>query len=111
MKLSHKNKTEQVFFHGTSSALPIGKWILPPVYTYNKREHWRVKYTDKVFFTNSILSAQKFAKKACDKYGGKPVIYKVKPIGQWFNTINTEYIADKALVIGKLENLKGGENT
>lgn len=33
------------------------------------------------------------------KYGGNPVVYIVKPIGQFFNTINTEYIADKALVV------------
>lgn len=40
-------------------------------------------------------------KKACNKYGGKPVIYIVKPIGQFYNTINTEYIADKALILDK----------
>ncbi|MBQ6907422.1 MAG: hypothetical protein IJQ28_03500 [Clostridia bacterium] len=91
------------FYHGTSSILPIKKYILPPVYTQNKREHWRKKYIDKVFFTDSILSAYKFAQKACDKYGGTPIVYEVKPVGQWFNTINTEYIADKALVIRKLD--------
>lgn len=91
------------FFHGTSSALYIKKWILPPVYTQTKREYWRSKYNDKVFFTNSVLSARKFARKACEKYGGEPLVYIVKPMGMWFNTINTEYIADKALVIGKVE--------
>lgn len=103
MRRFYKNKPEQIFYHGTSSALHIDKWILPPVYTYNKREDWRTKYTDKIFFTNSLLSAWKFARKACDKYGGMPVVYRVKPIGQWFATINTEYVADKALIIGKLE--------
>ena len=91
------------FFHGTSSALHIKKWILPPVYTQVKREHWRSKYNDKVFFTNSVLSARKFARKACEKYGGEPLVYIVKPVGVWFKTINTEYIADKALVVGKVE--------
>lgn len=28
-------------------------------------------------------------------------VYIVKPIGQYFNTINTEYIADKALILDK----------
>lgn len=37
------------------------------------------------------------------KYGGKPLVYIVKPVGMWFNTINTEYIADKAMVVGKVE--------
>lgn len=96
-------KKAMQFYHGTSTALRINKWILPPVYTNNKREYWRMKYTDKVFFTNSILSAWKFARKACDKYGGLPIVYEVKPIGQWYNTINTEYIADKALVIGIIQ--------
>lgn len=89
------------FFHGTSSALHIKKWILPPAYTKIKREHWRNKDNDKVFFTNSEFSAWKFARKACEKYGGEPVVYIVKPLGMWINTINTEYIADKALIIGK----------
>lgn len=93
---------KMTFYHGTSSALPIKKFILPPVYTQNKREHWRKKYSDKVFFTNSILSAEKFARKACNVYGGEPVVYEVKPIGMWFNTINTEYIADKALVLSTI---------
>lgn len=56
-----------------------------------------------IFFTTSILSASMYAKKACKKYGGNPIIYIVKPIGQYFNTVNTEYIADKALIINKAE--------
>ena len=102
---------KETFYHGTSTIIPITKWILPPIYTHNKREHWRNKYVDKVFFTNSILSAYKFARKACEKYGGHPIVYKVKPAGQWYNTINTEYIADKALVIGKLEDYKDKKDT
>ena len=103
MKRLHENKIKQEFYHGTSTALRIDKWILPPVCTGNKREHWRTKYIDKVFFTNSLLSAWKFARKACDKYGGMPVVYKVRPVGQWFTTINTEYIADRALVVETME--------
>lgn len=64
-----------------------------------KREEQRKKFTDKVFFTTSILSASMYAKKACKKYGGNPIIYIVKPIGQFFNTIDTEYIADRAWIL------------
>lgn len=66
------------------------------------REDWRKKYLDKVFFTTSLLSASTYAKKACKKYGGNPIIYMVKPIGQYFNRIDSEYIADKAVVIGQV---------
>ena len=58
---------------------------------------------DKVFFTTSLLSAENYAKKACKKYGGAPVIYMVKPIGQYFNRIKCEYIADKARIIGQMK--------
>ncbi len=93
---------KRTFYHGTTDLFEIGKVLLPPVITDNKREHWRTKYNDKVFFTSSMLSASMYAKKACKKYGGNPVVYIVKPIGQFFNTINTEYIADKALVVSIL---------
>lgn len=89
------------FYHGTSNTLKIGKVLLPPVITSNQREDRRKKYLDKVFFTSSLMSAEMYAKKACKKYGGSPVIYIVRPIGQFFNTVNNEYIADKALVLGQ----------
>lgn len=77
--------------------------ILPPIQTDILREDWRKKYLDKVFFTTSLLSAENYAKKACKKYGGAPVIYMVKPIGQYFNRIKCEYIADKAVIIGQMK--------
>lgn len=83
----------------------IRKFILPPSETENKREQWRNKYIDKIFFTTSLLSAEMYAKKACKKYGGNPVVYTVKPIGQYFNRINSEYIADKALIIDTVKNV------
>ena len=76
--------------------------ILPPLQTSNLREDWRKKYLNKVFFTTPLLSAEMYAKKACKKYGGEPVVYMVKPIGQYFNKMNTEYIADKAVIIGQV---------
>ena len=90
----------KTFYHGTTDIFAINNVILPPNQTNNLREDWRKKYKDKVFFTDSLLSAEKYAKKACKKYGGNPVIYIVKPVGQWFYRIDTEYIADKASVIG-----------
>ena len=92
----------KTFYHGTTDLIPIRKMLLPPVITEVKREEWRKKYVDKVFFTASVPSATMYAKKACEKYGGNPVVYMVKPIGQCFNTINAEYIADKALILGRL---------
>lgn len=87
------------FYHGTTDVFHIKKVILPPIYTKNLREGWRKKYQNMVFFTTSLLSAQKFAKKACEKYGGNPIIYEVKPIGQYYNTTYGEYISEKARVV------------
>ncbi len=95
-------RTIRVFYHGTSDSLQIHKVLLPPIVTNRKREHWRKKYDDKIFFTTSLGTARKFSQKACEKYGGNPIVYIVRPIGQYFNTIEGEYIADKAVVIGTL---------
>lgn len=78
------------------------KIILPPNQTKNLREEWRKKYIDKVFFTTSLLSDENYAKKAYKKYVGNPVVYIVKPIGQYFNRMDCEYIADKARIIGQV---------
>lgn len=55
----------RTFYHGTSDVLPIRRLLFPPTITEVKREEWRTKYTDKVFFTGSLLSATMYAKKAC----------------------------------------------
>lgn len=67
--------------------------------THNLREDWRHKYIDKVFSTNSLKSAKMYAKKACAKYGGTPVVYIVEPIGNVLYGINHECISDKALIV------------
>lgn len=92
----------KTFYHGTSDILDVKKIILSPIQTNNLREEWRKKYIDKVFFTTSLLSAENYAKKACKKYGGSPVVYIVKPIGQYFNRMDCEYIAEKARIIGQV---------
>lgn len=100
LKIKTKNKT---FYHGTTDAFDIRKVLLPPIYTNNLREDWRKKYRDVVFFTTSLLSASKFARKACEKFGGNPVIYEVRPIGKYSNTIYGEYISEKALIIEEIK--------
>ena len=77
--------------------------ILPPNQTGILREDWRTKNLNKVYFTSSQSSAMMYAKKACKKYGGTPIVYIVKPLGQWFHRMDTEYIADKALVLEILQ--------
>jgi len=93
----------RTFYHGTSTNLEINKFILPSTQTGILREDWRQKNLDKVYFTDSVLSAKRYAKKACKKYGGDPIVYIIKPLGQWFHRIDTEYIADKALVLGTVD--------
>ena len=88
-----------VFYHGSSDALPIKNIILPASRTGVLREDFRKKLNNKVFFTDSLMSAEKFAKKAAAKYGGNPIVYEVKPIGQVFHPNTNEYIADKAKVV------------
>lgn len=90
------------FYHGTTDVFNIKKVLLPSTYTNNLREEWRKKYHNMVFFTTSLLSASKFARKSCEKYGGNPIIYEVRPIGQYFNTINGEYISERARIVRKV---------
>lgn len=88
-----------VFYHGTSSIFNIRKFILPPVDTNNLREDWRKNNLDVVYITTSLLSAMRYARKACEKFGGDPIVYEVKPLGFWAHRVDTEYIAEKALVL------------
>ena len=89
------------FYHGTSDVFGIENYILPAIETGNLREEWRIKNCNKVYLTDSLLSAWQYSKKACQKYGGNPVVYVVDPVGQFFKRRNTEYIADKAKIIRK----------
>jgi len=54
--------------------------LLPPTET-NIQTEPRVQRRGKVFFTNNLESAQYYAGVAVRKWGGKPVIYLVEPIG------------------------------
>jgi len=91
-----------MFYHGTTTYFNLhkGDYILPAIETGILRESWRKKLIDKVFFTNSPLSAIKFAKKAAARFGGEPVVYMVKPCSSYYNNNTNEYIADKIIIIG-----------
>ena len=93
----------QTFYHGTSSNLPIQNIIYPPSITEILREN-RSKYMNVVFFTTSKLSAIKYAMKQVKKYGGRPVIYLVKPDSEsiTYNKGANEYFANYCTVLGKL---------
>jgi hypothetical protein len=87
------------YYHGTSSIFEIGVCLLPPIYTGNIREDKRNKFLDLVFITPSLISAWKYANKACKKFGGYPIVYQVEPIGDITNIVNNEYIADEAIIV------------
>ena len=51
-----------IFYHGTTDLFEIKDNILkPPIDTGILREEWREKNLNKVYFTDSLLSAEKFA--------------------------------------------------
>ena len=90
-----------IFYHGTTDLFNIWDNILkPPIDTGILREEWREKNLNKVYFTDSLLSAEKFAYKASEKYGGNSIVYKIKPIGDIIHVNTNEYIADNAKIIG-----------
>ena len=74
---------------------------MPPIATDNLREIFRKKLQDKVFVTDSKVSAEKYAKKAVAHFGGDAVIYTVKP--DYYSLIKngTEYTTDYAIILNK----------
>lgn len=90
-------------YHGTTTALNIDKTILPSTYTGVLREDFRKKDLGWVWLTDSTKSAAYYAKKAVAKYGGEPIIYIVKPIPYYIERKPTEYICQKARVLGRYE--------
>lgn len=90
-----------IFYHGTTDIFNIEDNILKaPIDTGVLREDWREKNLNKVYFTDSLYSAEKFAYKASQKYGGNSIVYKIKPIGDYYNINTNEYITDSAKIIG-----------
>ena len=74
-------KTKMVYYHGTSTACGVKRILLPPNKTQKLREDFRRKNLQVVFLTARLPSAMKYAKKACEKFGGMPVIYRAIPMG------------------------------
>lgn len=87
------------FFHGTSDALIIGSYLLPPNTTHILREGFRKKHHDVVFLTTSMRAAEKYARKAVEVYGGNPVVYKATPLGLYTMNNHTECMCDRAMII------------
>ena len=87
------------FYHGTSDAIGLMRKLLPPIITGYKREGWRNKFTDLVFFTPSIPAATMYAKKACIKYGGNPVLLEILPIGEAYQIGNGDWVVYSANII------------
>lgn len=91
----------KVFYHGTSTNVNVNGKLLPPIVTQNLRETFRKKLQDKVFITDSKVSAEKYAKKATAHFGGKEVIYTVEPHYQSLIKNGTEYLTDCAVILSK----------
>ena len=87
-----------IFYHGTTTNTKINKILLPPNETGWLREDFRKNLQDKVFVTISKPSAIKYAKKAAQQFGGKAIVYTVRPEFSSLIKKGTEYICDKAFV-------------
>lgn len=91
----------KVFYHGTSTNVNVKNKLLPPIAADNLRETFRKKLQNKVFVTDSKVSAEKYAKKAVAHFGGDVAIYTVKP--DYYSLIKngTEYTTNYAVVLNK----------
>lgn len=98
---SDDNLKQQKYYHGTSTVFQLDS-IQPPEETGYKRESFRNYNDDVVYVTTSLLSAQKYAFKAAQTYGGEPIVYEVKPdFDSLTLRINNEYITKSAEIISK----------
>lgn len=86
-----------MYYHGITNILPIKNYILPSTYTNILRED-RTKNTNYVFATQSVKSAQYYAKLACNKFGGKPIVYEIRLINE-VEGHNGEWLCDKAKIL------------
>lgn len=85
-------------YHGTSTALGEIEYVLPAMSTGKLREGWRKKQNDVVFLTSSLASAEKYAWKACEKFGGTPIVYEVGLVKDLQHLHDGQYICDAAHV-------------
>ena len=95
------------FYHGTSSQIQIGDYLVP---TARSLARYR---KSRVFITDSIDAALFYAKKNAEKHGGDPVIYKVEPDYFSISKISkTDYVTTNAKVVGviNLDEIKQDED-
>lgn len=89
----------RTFYHGTSTALNLGHVLLPANKTNVLREDFRTKLRNVVFITTSKVSAERYAKKAAQRFGGKPIVYTVKPDFASLIQNGTEWTTEKAYIL------------
>lgn len=66
------------FYHGTSSNAKVTTKLLPPDdHRFGINEEGRTIHSGKVFCTTSKGYARHYAKRACKRAGGTPVVYEV----------------------------------
>jgi hypothetical protein len=53
---------------------------------------------DCVFITPLKKSAESYARKCAQKFGGQPVVYEVEPVNEYEINVS-QYICDKAIVL------------
>lgn len=89
--------SDLTFYHGTSDKFSLVD-LRPPDETGVIREFDREEFRDKVFFTTHLKSAINYAKKASERFGGKPIVYRVAPVGEIWNVRDDEFVADSAII-------------
>lgn len=87
------------YYHGTSTACRVEDILLPPSHTQRLREDFRKKHLDAVFLTISLRSAKMYAKKACVRFGGSPIVYIASPVGELVMN-GVECICEQARIEG-----------
>lgn len=77
-----KYLNNNVYYHGSSDSCGIQYLLLPPEETKFLQEEGRKKNLDQVFFTEDFGLAKVYAGRACNRFGGNPVIFRVIPMGE-----------------------------
>lgn len=82
----------KTYYHGSSDAVldPHGFRLLPPKETGNVQEKGRKKNLDRVFFTTDPESAEIYAGRAVQRFGGKPIVVRAIPADNDVKALNTD---------------------
>ena len=79
LKRRDLNEAALTYYHGTSTAL--GMTSLQPASETGKQTEIRTQRRHRVFFTSNVVSAMTYARRAVNKWGGAPVVFRVEPNG------------------------------